>query len=189
MFVTEVRFNFKRHLTSSKHKNKIKLINETKTELDNEIKTELHTKPFICNYCNNEFVFKNSLTRHIKERCNVNKNNNMKIITENNKNINKMTGWIYCITNPLYKINDTYKLGYTSNKQTFELVKKCLIQRYSTYYPNVECIDLFQVKQPIQAEKKLFELLKDYKYSNEIIKADYENVIKPHLDCIKTLYV
>ncbi len=189
MFVTDVRFNFKRHLTSRKHNSKMKIINEQKVELQPEIKVELQPEKFICNSCNKEFVFKNSLTRHMKERCSSKINNKMKIIIENNKIINKMSGWIYCITNPLYKIDDTYKLGYTANKQTFELVKKCLIQRYSTYYPNVECIELFEVNHPIQAEKKLFELLKDYKYSNELIKADYEIVIKPQLECIKSLYV
>lgn len=99
-----------------------------------------------------------------------------------------MSGWIYCITNSLYKIDDMYKLGYTSNKQTPELVKQHLIQRYGTYFPDVECIDLFEVKQPIQAEKQLFELLKDYKHNNEIYKADYEITIKPQLDAIKQQY-
>jgi len=81
-----------------------------------------------------------------------------------------------------------YKLGYTANKQTPELVKQHLIQRYGTYFPDVECIDLFEVKQPVQAEKHLFELLKDYKHSNEIYKADYEITIKPQLDAIKKQY-
>jgi hypothetical protein len=99
-----------------------------------------------------------------------------------------MSGWIYCITNSLYKMDDMYKLGYTSNKQTPELVKQHLIQRYGTYFPDVECIDLFEVKQPIQAEKQLFELLKDYKHHNEIYKADYEITIKPQLEAIKQQY-
>ncbi len=99
-----------------------------------------------------------------------------------------MSGWIYCITNSLYKMDDMYKLGYTSNKKTEELVKKHLIQRYGTYFPNVECIDLFEVKQPIQAEKQLFELLKDYKCNNEIFKGDYEIIIKPQIEVIKNIY-
>ena len=96
-----------------------------------------------------------------------------------------MSGWIYCITNSIYKMDDVYKLGYTSNKQTIELVKQHLFQRYGTYFPDVECIDLFKVKQPIQAEKHLFKLLKDYKNSNE----DYEMIIKPQLEYIKQLYI
>ena len=99
-----------------------------------------------------------------------------------------MSGWIYCITNSLYKMDDVYKLGYTANKKTQELVKQHLIQRYGTYFPDVECIDLFEVKQPVQAEKQLFELLKDYKHNNEIYKADYEITIKPQLELIKTQY-
>ena len=99
-----------------------------------------------------------------------------------------MRGYIYCITNSLYKMDDMYKLGYTANKKTPDLVKQHLIQRYGTYFPDVECIDLFEVKQPIQAEKQLFELLKDYKHNNEIYKADYEITIKPQLEFIKNQY-
>ena len=86
-------------------------------------------------------------------------------------------------------MNNIYKLGYTSNKQPYKLVKHHLIQRYGTYFPDVECIDLFKVIQPIQAEKHLFELLKDYKYMNEMYKADYDIIIKPQLDVIKTQYL
>lgn len=99
-----------------------------------------------------------------------------------------MSGWIYCITNPLYKIDDVYKLGYTANKQTPELIRQHLLQRYGTYFPDVECVDLFEVKQPVQAETHLFELLKDYKYRNEMYKADYEMTIKPQLEIIRQLY-
>ena len=72
--------------------------------------------------------------------------------------------------------------------KTPDLVKQHLIQRYGTYFPDVECIDLFEVKQPVQAEKQLFELLKDYKHNNEIYKADYEITIKPQLEFIKKQY-
>lgn len=99
-----------------------------------------------------------------------------------------MSGWIYCITNSLYKMDDMYKLGYTANKQTTEQVKQHLIQRYRTYFPDVEVVDLFEVKQPVQAEKQLFDTLKDYKHSNEIYKADYEMTIKPQLEMIRTQY-
>jgi hypothetical protein len=85
-------------------------------------------------------------------------------------------------------MDDMYKLGYTANKQTPELVKQHLLNRYGTYFPDVECVDLFEVKQPIQAEKQLFEWLKEYKYNNEIYKADYEMTIKPQLENIKQLY-
>jgi hypothetical protein len=52
-------------------------------------------------------------------------------------------------------MDDVYKLGYTSNKQTIELVKQHLFQRYGTYFPDVECIDLFKVKQPDSSRKTL----------------------------------
>jgi hypothetical protein len=85
-------------------------------------------------------------------------------------------------------MDDVYKLGYTANKQTPELVKQHLINRYGTYFPDVECVELFEVVQPVQAEKHLFDLLTDYKYKNEMYKADYELTIKPQLETIKALY-
>ena len=64
--------------------------------------------------------------------------------------------------NSQYKFDDTYKLGYTAINLPLEDVKKKLLQRYETYFVNAECIMIFLVKQPINAEKRLFELLKDY---------------------------
>jgi len=97
-----------------------------------------------------------------------------------------MTGYIYCITNSQYKFDDTYKLGYTAINLPLEDVKKKLLQRYETYFVNAECIMIFLVKQPINAEKRLFELLKDYNIQKEMFKADYETIIKPALEKIKT---
>ena len=97
-----------------------------------------------------------------------------------------MSGYIYCITNSQYKFDDTYKLGYTAINLPLEDVKKKLLQRYETYFVNAECIMLFLVKQPINAEKRLFELLKDYNIQKEMFKADYETIIKPALEKIKT---
>lgn len=97
-----------------------------------------------------------------------------------------MSGYIYCITNSQYKFDDTYKLGYTAINLPLEDVKKKLLQRYETYFVNAECIMIFLVKQPINAEKRLFELLKDYNIQKEMFKADYETIIKPALEKIKT---
>lgn len=96
-----------------------------------------------------------------------------------------MSGYIYCITNSHYKFDDTYKLGYTAINLPLEDTKKKLLQRYETYFVNAECMMLFLVKQPINAEKKLFELLKDYNIQKEMFKADYETIIKPALEKIK----
>ena len=71
----------------------------------------------------------------------------------------KMPGYIYCITNPQYKIDDIYKLGYTAINLPFEDVKKKLLLRYETYFISPECVELFLVNLPVKAEKRLFDLL------------------------------
>jgi len=48
---------------------------------------------------------------------------------------------------------------------------------------------LFEVDRPVQAEKTLFELLKDYKIQGELYKADYELTIGPALEKIKAKFV
>ena len=65
-----------------------------------------------------------------------------------------------------------------------EDAKKKLLQRYETYFINAECLMLFLVRQPIKAESRLFELLKDYNTQKEIFKADYDTIIKPALEQI-----
>lgn len=99
-----------------------------------------------------------------------------------------MSGYIYCITNSQYEIDDIYKLGYTSNKINKDEVERKLLQRYGTYFINPLIKELFIVNKPIQAEKELFELLKDYNIQNEMFKADYDIEIKPILIHIKNKY-
>ena len=96
-----------------------------------------------------------------------------------------MSGYIYCITNSQYKFDDTYKLGYTAINLPLEDAKKKLLQRYETYFVNAECMMLFLVRQPIKAETRLFDLLRDYNTQKEIFKADYDTIIKPALEQIK----
>ena len=96
-----------------------------------------------------------------------------------------MSGYIYCITNSQYKFDDTYKLGYTAINLPLEDAKKKLLQRYETYFVNAECMMLFLVRQPIKAETRLFDLLRDYNTQKEIFKADYYTIIKPALEQIK----
>lgn len=96
-----------------------------------------------------------------------------------------MSGYIYCITNSQYKFDDTYKLGYTAINLPLEDAKKKLLQRYETYFVNAECMILFLVRQPIKAERRLFELLRDYNTQKELFKADYDTIIRPVLEQIK----
>ena len=92
-----------------------------------------------------------------------------------------MSGYIYCITNSKYKIDDIYKLGYTAAKMTIDEIRTKLLQRYETYFIDAECVNLFQVFNPVKAEKKLFSILDDYRYQKELFKADYDTIIKPAL--------
>lgn len=96
-----------------------------------------------------------------------------------------MPGYIYCITNPQYKIDDIYKLGYTAINLPFEDVKKKLLQRYETYFINPECVELFLVNLPAKAEKKLFDLLNEYNIQKELFKCDFQTIIKPAIEKIK----
>lgn len=96
-----------------------------------------------------------------------------------------MTGYIYCITNTHYKFDDTYKLGYTAINLPLEDTERKLLQRYETYFVNAECMMLFLVREPINAERRLFDLLKDYNTQKEMFKADYDTIIKPALERIK----
>jgi hypothetical protein len=93
-----------------------------------------------------------------------------------------MSGYIYCITNSHYKFDDTYKLGYTAINIPLEDAKKKLLQRYETYFVNAECMMLILVRQPIKAERRLFELLRDYNTQKEMFKADYDTIIKPAME-------
>jgi len=97
-----------------------------------------------------------------------------------------MSGFIYCITNSKYKIEEIYKLGYTASKRPIDEVRNKLIKRYETYFIDTECILLVAVFNPVKAEKKLFDLLDDYRYQKEMFKADYETIIKPAIDLIES---
>ncbi len=96
-----------------------------------------------------------------------------------------MSGYIYCITNSQYKFDDTYKLGYTAINLPIEDAQKKLLQRYETYFVNADCMMLFLVRQPIKAERRLFELLREYNTQKEMFKADYDTIIKPALEQIR----
>ena len=73
-FVTDVKFNFKRHLKSNKHILKTK----NQTDAENKIKNTLSSQNvFNCEYCNKVFTMKNSMVRHMNERCKENKDKDL----------------------------------------------------------------------------------------------------------------
>jgi ElaB/YqjD/DUF883 family membrane-anchored ribosome-binding protein len=87
-FVTDVKFNFKRHLKSNKH------ILKSQIENKNQIKNLNTPIPFLnafhCEYCNKEFTMKNSMIRHMNERCKENKNKDLtKLVKKMNKESKK----------------------------------------------------------------------------------------------------
>ena len=72
-FVTTHRPNFNRHLNTEKHKRNNPVIQEPP---DNH--PAVTQKEHLCKYCGKEFVFKQSMYRHIKYRCTKNKDEDMK---------------------------------------------------------------------------------------------------------------
>ena len=98
-FVTDVKYNFKRHLKSNKHINKAKLKKEVVPEPilvtpiePNNVPDKLNdtNKKFCCDYCKREFTMKNAMVRHMKERCNENKDKNLsKLVKIMNKESKK----------------------------------------------------------------------------------------------------
>ena len=69
-FVTDIKFNFKRHLKSNKHISKIKI--DTQNIKNHSVQLE-----FKCEYCNKAFTMKNSMIRHMNERCKENKDKDL----------------------------------------------------------------------------------------------------------------
>jgi hypothetical protein len=72
-FTTTHRPNFDRHLNTSKHKKNNPVIQETPNN-----HPTANQKEYSCKYCGQEFVFKQSMYRHIKYRCPKNKDEDMK---------------------------------------------------------------------------------------------------------------
>ena len=73
-FVTDIKFNFKRHLKSNKHISKTKLQIDNENKLKNIVSTQVI---FNCEYCNKVFTMKNSMIRHMNERCKENKDKDL----------------------------------------------------------------------------------------------------------------
>ncbi len=94
------------------------------------------------------------------------------------------TGYIYCITNPTFKADHTYKLGYTGSEVPIDRVRKKLLQRYGTYFGTPECVGLLKVLTPALAERRLFQLLTEFNTQKEFFQADFETVIRPALEVV-----
>lgn len=94
------------------------------------------------------------------------------------------TGYIYCITNPTFKADHTYKLGYTGSEAPIDRVRKKLLQRYGTYFGTPECVGLLKVLTPALAERRLFQLLTEFNTQKEFFQADFETVIRPALEVV-----
>ena len=97
-------------------------------------------------------------------------------------------GWIYCITSEENKANNVYKIGMTTKIDLEEEIRKHLLHRYGTSYPNPEIVFLNRVSFPRKVEKLILEALVDHKEKREIVKADYISVIQPILQNITQQY-
>ena len=98
-------------------------------------------------------------------------------------------GWIYCITNSIYKNENLYKIGMTSQIALEEEVKTKLLQRYGTSFIDPEILFLQKVSFPKKVEKLILEELINYRNGNtEMITADFINIINPILFKITNIY-
>ena len=72
-----------------------------------------------------------------------------------------------------------YKIGYTAQEGTIEEAKIKITGRYKTYFYDPQLIKIIAVSDAHKAEKKIFEILKDYRMNGEFFKANYDFVITP----------
>jgi hypothetical protein len=91
-------------------------------------------------------------------------------------------GWIYVITCDLYDKEGIMKMGYTEKPDMLEeQVRSSLIQRYATTLISPRILALVKIAYPKEAEKALFEKLKEKKHAKEIFKCNFETDISPVL--------
>ena len=74
-YTTKVNSNYNKHIRTSKHllnfeKNKVKRLDQTEESIDkNTIDYTKSITSFSCKYCDKSFTFKQSMYRHMKNRC------------------------------------------------------------------------------------------------------------------------
>ena len=77
-------------------------------------------------------------------------------------------GYVYCIkTNSLIEGKQIVKIGKTVMKESEDITLNSLLNRYSTYHPNCIIYKSVRVSNHHDAEKYIFELLKDIHYKKE----------------------
>jgi S-adenosylmethionine synthetase len=97
-------------------------------------------------------------------------------------------GYVYCIkTNSFIEDNQIVKIGKIGMKESEESTLSTLLNRYSTYHPNCVIYKSVRVSNHHDAEKYIFELLKDIHYKKEHFYFD-EHKIEQAFDLIKTSY-
>ena len=85
-----------------------------------------------------------------------------------------INGWLYCI-----KTNEPniYKCGYTNKHCTKQQCESKLRSRYGIVISNPEIIHLVEIFEPKEAEKDLFNKLKNIKHIREMYKTEDVNII------------
>ena len=86
-------------------------------------------------------------------------------------------GRLYCITCPIYKTQNLYKIGITSKVGFDEEIQKHLIQRYKTTLIDPEIMFLKIISFPQKAEKQILEELFEFRNKNtEMLTIDYDKL-------------
>ena len=84
---------------------------------------------------------------------------------------NSNMGWIYVITCDLYDKENLKKIGFTDKAGCLEEeVRSSLLQRYATTLISPVILHLVKVSNPRRAEKRIFELLENFRVDKEIFK-------------------
>lgn len=97
-------------------------------------------------------------------------------------------GYVYCIkTGNHINGKQIVKIGKTVMKESEEITLSNLLNRYSTYYPNCIIYKSVRVSNHHDAEKYIFEILRDIHYKKEHFYFD-ENKIEQAFNFIKTSY-
>jgi len=106
-------------------------------------------------------------------------------------------GYIYCLKTPLYSSNENLvKIGKISmkKKETEQQIVDKLIRRYSTYYSdNFEIIYFKRVGNCHEAEKEIFNVLKNIHYKKEMYLYKQKQIssafdtISAEYPCLQTL--
>ena len=170
-FYTPIKCKYNNHLQTNKHKkniNSVNSVNNINTNINND------TNVILCNLCNQPFSTKNSMYRHRKHRCPMNKDvikqkqlDNLKKELKRLKNFNNNDKEYIKLQNECEKLKKEKDELYNYNKEVLDICNNkdatTTIKDLNTYNINLK--------------SKIYKLEYNVKYltnQNEYYKKKYE---------------